>query len=108
VKAALAPIPRTAVRDVAPQREGFAVEVPTPKGERALFCCDIAHATNLGGCMWLGGAVGFCRADGPVKVWTSRYSAEYAREKTGGKLVTVPRKVGEIAGGDVLTWEPVP
>ena len=88
--------------DVQPERPGYAVEIPCVRGY--LFACAIDDQTH-GLSVWSGGGVGFCRPTGPVKVWEARYAADVAAAKTGGKVTTVPRVIGEVSGGPVLTWE---
>jgi hypothetical protein len=88
------------------QRPGYCVEVPSAPGIGYLFACDIKDQ-KYGMCAWNGGAVGFCRVTGPIKIWSARYAADVAAEKTGGKVVTVPRRISTGSRGPVITWDEV-
>ena len=88
------------------QRPGYCVEIPSTPALGALFACDIREQTH-GLCIWVGGGVGFCRVRGPIKIWDSLYAAAVAAGKAGGKVTTVPRVVGEMSTGPVVTWDEV-
>lgn len=92
--------------DCEPQRAGYCVEVPSTSALGALFACEVTNQTH-GMCCWVGGSVGFCRVTGPIKVWHSLYGAQLAAEKTGGKVVTVPRRIGSTSKGPAIVWEEV-
>jgi hypothetical protein len=81
------------------EKPGYCVEVANQ-----LLCCPIDQRTH--GCH-LGARLGFCKASGPVKVWTTLYSAREVAIVVGGSVVTVPRIVGETSKGVVLTWSAV-
>jgi hypothetical protein len=89
---------------IEPQRVGFSVEVSDGTGVR--FVCSIEEGDKaLGYAMWRGGKVGFCRASGAVTIYNAFYKAQEIAIKVGGRVVTVPRVVGEMAAGVVRVWE---
>lgn len=87
-------------------RRGYCVEVLSTPAIGYLFACPISEQTH-GLCVWVGGGVGFCRPTGPIKIWADLYAAQVAAGKTGGKVVTIPRIVGETSQGPVRVWEDV-
>jgi hypothetical protein len=87
---------------VEPVKPGFCVCVPGRHYD--MFACDIRDQTH-GLCIWVGGGVGYCLPSGPVRIWSTYYGAQVAAQKCGGKVVTVPRVVGEMSTGVVRVWE---